>query len=174
MLFIQSLTWLLLIMNPLFDFTPQSNLANWNIVDDVVMGGRSFGQFELDKDGHGVFSGNISLENNGGFSSVRYAMPQSDISSYTKFVIRLKGDGKTYQFRAKANRRDFQSYTTYIDTSGDWETIEIPFADLYPVFRGRRLNMENFEGKSAQEIGFLFGNKKPESFKLIIDNIELK
>lgn len=174
MLFIQSLIWLLTIMNPVFDFTPKSDLTNWTIVDDVVMGGRSFGNFELDENGHGVFSGNISLENNGGFSSVRYTMPEPDVSGYAKFVIRLKGDGKAYQFRVKENRRDFQSYTIYVDTSGDWETIEIPFSELYPVFRGRRLNRKNFEGKAAQEIGFLFGNKKTESFKLIIDSIELK
>ena len=31
------------------------------------MGGRSSSTFKLDKDGLGVFEGNISLENNGGF-----------------------------------------------------------------------------------------------------------
>jgi NADH dehydrogenase [ubiquinone] 1 alpha subcomplex assembly factor 1 len=56
----------------IFDFNKKSDLQDWIIVDDVVMGGRSSSTFKLDKDGLGVFEGNISLENNGGFSSLRY------------------------------------------------------------------------------------------------------
>ena len=56
----------------LFDFNIKSDISNWKVVDDVVMGGRSNGNFELNKNGYGVFSGNVSLENNGGFSSLRY------------------------------------------------------------------------------------------------------
>lgn len=55
----------------LFNFTSSTDIKTWYIVDDVVMGGRSSGTFTLNEDGHGVFAGNVSLENNGGFSSVR-------------------------------------------------------------------------------------------------------
>ena len=60
-------------MNPgiIFDFNKDSDLRNWFVVDDVVMGGRSSGSFELSPDGHGVFKVNVSLENNGGFCSIR-------------------------------------------------------------------------------------------------------
>mgnify|MGYP001300270260 CR=1 FL=1 len=54
------------------NFTNSSDVSGWMVVDDIVMGGRSSGLFRLDKDGHGVFTGEVSLENNGGFSSVRY------------------------------------------------------------------------------------------------------
>mgnify|MGYP001794145454 CR=1 FL=1 len=57
----------------LFDFKKDSSLAGWSIVDDVVMGGRSAGHFKINREGHGEFYGTVSLENNGGFSSVRYA-----------------------------------------------------------------------------------------------------
>ena len=36
------------------------------------MGGRSNDKFKIDSDGNGLFSGDVSLENNGGFSSVHY------------------------------------------------------------------------------------------------------
>ena len=46
----------------------------WNCLKgtDVVMGGKSSGSFALSPEGHGVFKGAVSLENNGGFSSLRY------------------------------------------------------------------------------------------------------
>ena len=56
----------------IFDFSKESDLRNWRIVDDVVMGGKSDGNFYINKDGHATFSGTVSLENNGGFSSVRH------------------------------------------------------------------------------------------------------
>lgn len=158
----------------IFDFNKKSDLSNWYVVDDGVMGGRSVGEFYLSTNGDGFFYGNISLENNGGFSSVRYPFEKTNIQAYSKFVLRVKGDGKQYQFRAKTNSTDYYSYITYISTSEDWQTIEIPFNELYPSFRGRKLNQANFAGESIEEIGFLFGNKKAESFHLEIDKIEIK
>ncbi|MFN4198010.1 MAG: CIA30 family protein, partial [Flavobacterium sp.] len=54
------------------------------------------------------------------------------------------------------------------------EIIEIPLNRMYPSFRGRTLNLPNFEANTIEEIAFLIGNKKNESFTLLIDKIELK
>jgi hypothetical protein len=156
------------------DFNKESDLQNWNVVDDVVMGGRSSGSFMLNQEGHAVFKGSVSLENNGGFSSVQYAMERTLVKDHTKAVIRLKGDGKRYQFRVKANRRDYYSYISYFQTSGEWEEIEIPLDQMYASFRGRTLNMPNFSNDFIEELRFLIANKKPEEFKLVIDRIELR
>ena len=83
-------------------------------LDDVVMGGRSSGAFSLNADGFGVFQGDVSLENNGGFSSVRYRFQTIGIKGCTRVVIRLKGDGKKYQFRIKSNSADYYSYNIWI------------------------------------------------------------
>ncbi|MDC3220705.1 CIA30 family protein, partial [Flavobacteriales bacterium] len=56
--------------NVIFDFNKSSDIENWIIIDDAVMGGKSSGSFKLNSEGHGLFEGVISLENNGGFSSV--------------------------------------------------------------------------------------------------------
>ena len=53
------------------DFS-KSNLEGWYVIDDGVMGGRSRGQLEIENDDIGLFSGRISLQNYGGFSSIRY------------------------------------------------------------------------------------------------------
>jgi hypothetical protein len=157
----------------IFDFNSSSDAKSWNILNDGVMGGVSSSTFEINKDGHGVFEGNVSTANNGGFASVRYrSTVATENSEYIK--IRLKGDGKNYQFRIKKNGADFESYITTFSTSGNWETINIKLSDLYPSFRGRELDKPNFGAATFEEISILIANKQNESFKLILDKIEIE
>ena len=158
----------------MFNFTSTSNISNWKIVDDVVMGGRSNGDFKINAEGHGEFSGKVSLENNGGFSSLHYYFNTLTSHTYSKFVIKIKGDGKSYQFRVKDKQSDRHSFIFQFNSIEDWQTIEIPFSEMHAAFRGRRLDIPNFQGQQMEEIAFLIGNKKQETFKLIIDSISLK
>ncbi len=158
----------------LFNFNSESNLSNWRILDDVVMGGRSDGNFKLNEDGHGEFSGDVSLKNNGGFSSVRYNFDTVNSSNFESFQLRIKGDGKPFQFRVKSSYRHRYSYIYTFETTGKWETISIPFNRMEPSFRGYKLNQANFDGEQMEEITFLIGNKKEQSFRLLIDKIILQ
>jgi hypothetical protein len=158
----------------IFDFNKDADTRRWNIVDDGVMGGLSSGRFRINEVGHGEFKGTVSLENNGGFSSLRYYFNPMETSQHSKFVLRLKGDGKTYQFRVKSQANEYYSYICEFKTTGDWQTVEIPFDVLYPSFRGRTLNMPNYPGKQLGEIGFLIGNKKAENFMLEVDRIGME
>ncbi|MFT6883744.1 MAG: NADH dehydrogenase [ubiquinone] 1 alpha subcomplex assembly factor 1 [Marinoscillum sp.] len=167
---------LIMAVNPytIFDFNNTSNLQRWTIVDDVVMGGRSSGSFNITPEGHGAFSGTVSTANNGGFSSLRYSDKRIDVNGYSKVVIKLRGDGKQYQFRVKSNSSDYYSYIISFATTAEWQEIVIPLKDMYPSFRGRKLTIPNFSNDHIEEIAFLIGNKKDESFKLLIDRIELR
>jgi hypothetical protein len=158
----------------LVDFDHSSDLERWRVVDDGVMGGLSEGTFTVGEEGHGVFSGDVSLENNGGFSSVRHRTGIVDISSATKVILTVKGDGKQYQFRVRDDAGSYYSYITVFSTTGEWEDIDIDLSDMYASFRGRTLDIPNFSGKQIEEITFLIGNKKNESFKLLIDKIVLQ
>ena len=158
----------------IFDFNKNSSISNWIVVDDVVMGGKSNGNFQLNKDGKGVFSGKISLDNNGGFSSVRYGFYKLNIEKFKSIVLKIKGDGKNYQFRIKHKSSDYASYITSFSSSGEWQEIEIPLISMYPSFRGRKLDEPNFFHKSIEEVTFLIANKKNEEFILLIDKIELR
>ena len=158
----------------IFDFDKKSDLTNWRVVDDGVMGGLSQGNFKTNEKGNAIFYGDVSLENNGGFSSVRHRFQEKTVNEYSKFVIRLKGDRKRYQFRVKTDSYDRYSYISYFETSGEWQTIEIPLEEMYPSFRGRKLSIPNFPGEAMEEIAFLIANYKAESFKLEIDKISLK
>ena len=158
----------------LYDFSTNSDLSNWTVVNDVVMGGRSEADFFVNSDGHAVFQGKVSLENNGGFSSVRYRFAQKKTEDYDTMVIRLKGDGKRYQFRVKTASSDRHSYIYHFQTTGDWQIIEIPFTEMYPGFRGNKLDMPNYPGKEMEEIAFLIANNKAEAFNLELDKIFMK
>lgn len=158
----------------IFDFNKTSDIEKWTVVDDEVMGGKSSGTISLSPEGHGVFEGTVSLENNGGFSLVRYGFKQISTKKATKVVLKLKGDGKTYQFRIKTNAGDYYAYVSTFSTTGEWQEIEILLKDMYPAFRGRKLDQPNFSDDHIEEIGFLIGNKKQETFRLKIDRIGLE
>jgi len=163
----------LMSQNVIYDFNNHSELSNWMIVNDDVMGGISSCKITLDKNGNGLYEGQISTANNGGFSSIRYNLNKTEVKEGAYFLIRLKGDNKKYQFRVKTNKRDYHSYIISFKTSNEWETIKIPLIDMYPSFRGRKLDMNNFSDDYFEQITFLVGNKKNESFRLLIDNIVL-
>lgn len=156
------------------DFNKDSDLSDWYIVDDGVMGGRSDGNMIIDEDGHAKFYGTVSLENYGGFTSARMQFDTKDISAFAICKIRLKGDGKNYQFRTKSNLYQRHSYIYEFSTSGEWEEIRIPLKELYPSFRGRKLAMENYPKKELAEIVFLIANKRNEEFAILLDRITLE
>lgn len=158
----------------LVNFTKGNDTNEWKVQDDVVMGGRSAGSFTINRDGHGVFFGKVSLENNGGFSSIQQNFDPIDVSAHTTACLRIKGDGKRYQFRVKSSNRERWSYLYEFETSGAWQTIEIPLAEMYPSFRGNRLTLPNYPVLSIANMRFLIGNKTAESFELQIDRIWLK
>lgn len=157
----------------IFDFNTSSDISSWKIVNDGVMGGISNSTFSQNSEGHGVFKGNVSTENNGGFASVRLQLSSFNINDSKQLKIKLKGDSKNYQLRVKANASDYYSYITEFSTSGSWETIIINLNDLYPSFRGRKLDQENFNASSIEELSFLIANKKSEAFILELEKIEL-
>ncbi|MGK7391910.1 MAG: CIA30 family protein [Candidatus Cyclobacteriaceae bacterium M2_1C_046] len=156
----------------LFDFK-NNDASGWKVVDDEVMGGQSSGRFYISETGSAVFEGAISLENNGGFSSVRQRFDTVEVKDFNKIIIRIKGDGKPYKFKVKENTNDEHTYKSMFSTTGDWQTVEIPFSALNPYFRGKKLDLPFFNGYKIQEVGFLFGNGKAEKFKLELEKIEL-
>lgn len=159
----------------IFDFNKTTKLNNWKVVDDVVMGGISSGTIDLNEDGHGVFSGKVSLENNGGFSSLRYTFESIKVQPEKHILkIRLKGDGKEYQFRIKDNVNTYYSYASRVKTSGEWEEISIPLHEMNAVFRGRNVDVPNFDRNQIEEFTILIGNKKAENFEVLIDYITIE
>jgi len=157
----------------IYSFNEFEDAGNWFIVDDRVMGGISQGTISLNENGNGVYSGKVSTENNGGFSSVRLRFDLREVSEYKAISLKLKGDQKNYQFRIKSTSGQYYSYVNTFQTNGEWEEIRIPFDKFKPEFRGRLLDKPNYPGDVMEEIAFLIGNKKNESFRLEIESISI-
>ena len=167
---------LLMIQNTftLFHFDQDTDLSSWQIVNDGVMGGRSQGKLSLGEDGHGIFEGFVSLENNGGFTMIQHRFTPLDVTGFKALEIRVKGDGKSYQIRLKSSLSQYYTYACKAETTGQWQTIRIPFEEFKPQFRGRQLNMPVYPGEQLGEVAILIGNKKAEEFRIEIDAITLR
>ena len=157
----------------IFKFTKKSNIKNWRIVNDGVMGGLSSSTFSLNKEGRGVFKGTVSTENYGGFASVRYYTKKIKLDGQGFISIKVKGDGKNYQFRIKHKQSDYYSYINTFSTSGQWEEIKLKLDDFYPGSRGRKLDIPNFDKNSIEQISILIANKKNERFELELESIQI-
>jgi hypothetical protein len=160
--------------NPvLFDFKSNDSLSKWIVVNDGVMGGLSKGKLIRTPEGYGKFTGNVSLANNGGFTSIRCNLPKTEASGTSKITFRIKGDGKDYQFRVRHHPMGYQSYIYDFSTTGEWQTIEFSMNEMYPERHGRRLNIPNFDKSAICEFTFLIANKRNEDFELLIDQVNL-
>ncbi len=56
-LFILMISLFFMTTTTLFDFNTTSDISNWRVVDDVVMGGRSSGNFKINTDIDAAFPG---------------------------------------------------------------------------------------------------------------------
>jgi hypothetical protein len=158
----------------IYAFTAQSKVNEWRIVNDDVMGGISESSIACTAAGHGLFSGHVSMENNGGFASIQLNTRIQLAKEQKYIVLRIKGDGKAYEFRMKSEISQYESYMHSFATSGEWQTIKLPISEFYPQFRGRRLNSPNFNFNTIEQVSFLIANKQEEDFKLWIDRIDIE
>jgi monofunctional biosynthetic peptidoglycan transglycosylase len=159
----------------LVDFTAAKENERWRIVNDGVMGGLSQSGIEITSATHAVFQGNLSLENNGGFASVRRLPHDYKLAEHDGVLLRVMGDGRTYQFRVRTDDRfDGISYRAEFKTKrGSWITVKIPFKSLRPTFRGRPVpNAPELQPERIRQLGFLIGDKREGRFRIEIDWIQ--
>ncbi|HSP41258.1 MAG TPA: CIA30 family protein [Luteolibacter sp.] len=156
------------------EFTPgESEKLDWRIVDDGVMGGLSQGRREIGKDGILRFFGTLSLENNGGFSSLRTGDVKLDLSGAEGVVLRVKGDGRTYQLRfstdAEYRGREMSFQAAFPTTKDEWTEVKVPFDRFVGTWRGRELPDKVFDPAKIRRIGLQLADKKQGPFELRID-----
>ncbi|TVR16717.1 MAG: CIA30 family protein [Balneolaceae bacterium] len=157
--------------------TDFSNLADhkWQIVNDGVMGGLSQSHFQIQANGHGVFLGDVSLENNGGFASVKNVQ-SLNLYGYSGISITHKGDGKRYSFRFRTQGQSGLNRWVYehrFDTeSGEHVITHLPFSQFKAVFRGRDVpDAPPPDLQNIKEFGFLISNSQAGNFRLEIAEI---
>ena len=148
------------------------DLEPWRSINDGVMGGRSAGGMLRSDEGL-KFTGSLSLENNGGFSSVRRLVSE-DLSKATGVRIEVRGDGRDYQFRIRQSSGfDGVAWSSVFPSSEKWQQIDIAFDQFTPVFRGRSVPQAGpVVAAKIQQIGFLLADKNAGGFELEIRSIQ--
>lgn len=159
----------------IFDFSEQTDVSGWTIVNDQVMGGLSESSMQRENNGIAVFSGCVSLENNGGFASASANIPEPDLKAYSGISLKVFGDGKTYKFRIRTEARfDTVTYSSdFFAPKGEWTEVNLMFSDFKPSFRGRELpNVGPLDSAGIRQIGLLISDKQAGDFILKVDWIK--
>lgn len=159
-----------------FDFGTKNSAASrdWRVINDGVMGGLSQGRALLTEESI-LFEGEISLENNGGFSSLKSPFTSYDLSGKKYLKIRYRGSGQPMAFTLETNRRWYRPYfkKRLSSTSGQWveERIELQDFEAYRI--GSRLKQTLTEDFLEQiiRIGFISDGKQAGPFRFEVDYI---
>ena len=163
-------------MRPLVDFAGPDAAQKWQAVNDGVMGGVSDGRFKITDKGTLEFFGTLSLENNGGFASVRTKPTKLDIQAGDTLVVRVQGDGRDYVLNlyTKSRRMAFSYRAPLPTTKDEWTQVEIPLADFIPTAFGRRVQgMGPVEPDQINGLGFMLSDKQPGPFKLEVESVKV-
>ena len=158
----------------LFDFTNDDAIDAWTPINDVVMGGVSTGRLEATGNNTVAFTGLVSLENGGGFASVRSRPQEHDLSRKSGLQLRVRGDGQHYKINLKTDLRiNGTLYTAVIETqAGEWQTIRLSFEDFRPTFRGR-LHPEEppLDASRVTSLGLMISDRQAGPFRLELARI---
>jgi monofunctional biosynthetic peptidoglycan transglycosylase len=157
--------------NLVLDFTGDIQNIGWEAIDDRIMGGCSLSRPDY-LQGIGLrFSGTVSLDNNGGFASIRSSMGCFDLSSYSGMKIRVCGDGRTYKLSLRTDLYyDGISYQAPFATkTGVWQEINLPFDAFAPTHHGLKLTtVPAMEPSQVKSFGLFIADRQAGPFKLDI------
>ncbi|PML60116.1 CIA30 family protein [Vibrio lentus] len=157
----------------MIDFTQPDEQQKWTATNDNVMGGISTGRF-INDGGIGQFRGGLSLENNGGFSSINRSV-ESVNSDVDSIELKFIGDGRTYQLRVTTWKDGYRTNYKHSFETIKGEPLKKVFRleDFQAVFRGRLLNnAPELKAQDIKQIGFLIADKQPLPFELNLIQIQ--
>ena len=154
-------------------FENPSDLRNWGVVNDSVMGGISTSRFEQTDDGNLLFQGVLSLENNGGFVSIRSRPDSFDLQNVEGFNIKARGDGRTYYLDLRVNGQTTSgSFRAAFPTEKNiWTETFLPASEFVRQSFGRPFSDIPLNPSDVNSIGFTLSDKNPGPFKLEIEYV---
>lgn len=150
--------------------------TDWEYFSDQVMGGVSEGKsrFIATESGRALrLEGTVKLDNNGGFIQVALPLKKGwsslDASAYTGVRLRVRGNGERYGVHLRTNQTilPWRYFAAEFDTSGEWETIEIPFDTFMPDKGKDRVN-----AKKLKRLGIVAAFEAMEA-QLDVSRVEL-
>lgn len=164
--------------NVKIDFGNGKDKTNdWVMISDNIMGGVSSSKLEFNEDALKL-SGDISLDNFGGFSSVKTKFKKVDLSAYKGIRIRHKSNNQKFAFTLEVTQNwTLPNYKGAFSNNQqlEWEISTIYFKDFkeYQIGEptGEKLNLGLLQ--NIVRMGVITTEKKEGPFSLEIDYIEL-
>lgn len=162
----------------LVDLTNPGEVATWTTVNDPVMGGRSTSAVSFGNGGL-VFSGVLSLENNGGFASARG--PQDPgigqrAARATSLRVRAVGDGKTYVLKVGDTGQPWSYIQRFTTEAGVARIYDLPVGEFQPV--GMRFDPapeapRNLDPGRINQVSLYILDKQQGPFEITVSTIEV-
>lgn len=160
----------------LFDFSDPGAVSDWAPIDDRVMGGISRSRLRYDAAGHAVFEGEVSLERNGGFASVRSRPGAHGRPGAGTCLIDVRGAGKQYKLSLLTDDGfDSLNYQANFTPPGtDWQTLRLPLAAFRASFRGRDVpGAPRLDPACIRQVGLMIAARQAGPFALDIRRVAL-
>jgi hypothetical protein len=167
----------LLMAVTLLDFADPADVALWRPVDDVVMGGVSRSALSQAEPGVARFHGNVSLENFGGFASVRTPPRDWDTAGARAFVLRVRGDARQYKFtlRTSDNFDGIQYQARFAAPADEWTEVRLPVDAFVATFRGRKVPFApTLDPGRVRVLGLMISDRQAGPFELLVDRIGIE
>lgn len=161
----------------LFEFTTEKSVQNWHTENDVVMGGVSESQVTcaleaLAQGGAARFSGEVSLENGGGFAQILYDKSVLDLTGFQGLELFVKGDDQTYELRLETDAERV-AYAQSLPAKGEWSRVQLAFTDFSATHHGDAVpNAPELNLGAVRTVGFLIGDNQEGRFELLIGEVK--
>lgn len=161
----------------LVDLSDPSQIAAWTTVNDPVMGGQSTSSVTFGGGGL-VFSGTISLENNGGFASAR--SPQDPAigrraTGAKSLRVNARGDGKTYVLKVGTAGQPWSYIQRFATQAGVQRIYDLPVEGFQAVgmFLDPAPNApQTLDPSSISQVSVYILDKQQGPFELTISAID--
>jgi hypothetical protein len=147
----------------------------WILLSDNIMGGVTKSKIEYTTNSV-LLSGNISLDNYGGFSSIKTKYKSVDLSKYNGIKIKFKSTNQKFAFTLEDNQDWTQpNYKREFSSKKDdtWEEVIIYFKDFQEIVIGEPTGnmMKSKSLKNIVRMGIMTYEKKEGPFSLEVDYV---
>ena len=151
------------------DFSNPNTLRDSWIVNDGVMGGVSQSSLRQDIDSM-LFEGVVSLENNGGFASMRSSVRFPQGTQLIELIA--KGDGKRYKLVLRTELAPRVTYVADFIALPTWQTYRFNLSQFKSTFRGRDVNAPTLSFSDVIDFGILISNNQAGSFAIQLKTLK--
>lgn len=176
----------------ILDFASPLAKKQWQAVNDDIMGGESISTATITADLHMLFSGTLSLDNHGGFASLRSQPSPLGLAKDSVIVVRLRGDGRTYTLslwtkgplanyvesaqRNETGIADLMNFrTTLTTTKGQWIEHEFPMSSFIANVMGQEMPGAGLDKpETISSVGIGLNDKKSGPFSLEIASLSVR